>query len=436
MPSPRERPTGRKRGSFVAQHPWVAPAALAVASAAFTVGVALGADLPIRDPDGIFGERFRLLLGTVLVFAALDVLPRAFMQPGRTPRRLWRSIVEVSRARWTKRRAAIAITGVVSFYITYVAYRNLKSYLPFFVDQDLDVPLLELDRILFGSDPATLLHDLLGTGAAAHFLSFIYLFFLAFVPISVGAALIWSMRTGPGLWWTMALGLNWTLGVVTYYLVPSLGPIFVFPSIFDALPLTGVSELQDVLAEHRALVISDPSGTTKVQSIAGFASLHISIVFSAVLIAHHLRVARLFRGALWGFLALTQLATIYFGWHYVLDNVAGLLLGAVAVYLGALTTGQPIRRRDSAEEVDDVVGRHGRKEDRVDPVEHPAVGTERAPRVLDPEVALDERLEEVPRGGGEGHGAPDEQGLPHAEHGRGEREEDRGRHGAHEHAGH
>jgi membrane-associated phospholipid phosphatase len=35
-------------------------------------------------------------------------------------------------------------------------------------------------------------------------------------------------------------------------------------------------------------------------------------------------------------------ATIYFGWHYVVDDVAGVAIGAVAVWGGALATGHDL----------------------------------------------------------------------------------------------
>ena len=92
--------------------------------------------------------------------------------------------------------------------------------------------------MFFGHDPGPLLHDLLGTGIAAQLLSSVYLFFLAFVPISLGAALIASSNPIPGLWYVTALGLNWTLGVVSYLVLPALGPIFVAPELYSTLPET------------------------------------------------------------------------------------------------------------------------------------------------------------------------------------------------------
>ena len=79
----------------------------------------------------------------------------------------------------------------------------------------------------------------------------VYLFFLAFVPISLGAALIASSNPIPGLWYVTALGINWTLGVVSYLVLPSLGPVFVAPDLYTNLPETGTARLQQALIYER-----------------------------------------------------------------------------------------------------------------------------------------------------------------------------------------
>ncbi len=308
------------------------PAALLGAGMlALTVAVAMAQDLPVRDTDGIFGGRLAILVGTLLAFFALDLVPRAGLRARRERTGLAAAARAVVADRWSRRRLAVVAAGLLAFYATYFSYRNLKSYLPAITVQDADDELLSLERTLFGADPAALLHDLVGTGGAvAHGLSAAYLFFLAFVPISLGAALILSTNPMPGLLWVTALSLNWPLGLATYYLLPSLGPVFVEPGAFAALPVTGVTELQQTLVEERR---------TGLSSIAAFASLHVSIVFSAALVAHALRVPRALRIALWAFLGLTLLSTVYFGWHFVVDDVAGLAIGAAAVWLAAALTG-------------------------------------------------------------------------------------------------
>jgi CDP-diacylglycerol--glycerol-3-phosphate 3-phosphatidyltransferase len=312
---------------------WHGPAlGIAAAMALATAIVALSDGLSVRDTDKMLSARSAGLIGAVVFFVVLDLLPRAIMRRGR----LDLALRAVARERWNRRRLAAVGLGLVSFYVTYLSYRNLKGFLPFLTDQDYDPDLLSLDRsFFFGHDPGPLLHDLLGTGIAAHVLSTVYLFFLAFVPISLGAALIASANPIPGLWYVTALGLNWALGVVSYLIIPSLGPIFVAPDLYSSLPETGTSALQTALIYER----HDALAGGGAQSIAAFASLHVSVVFTAALIAQLLKVNRVLRLALWTFLGLTMVATLYFGWHYVVDDIAGLAIGAIAVPIAGVATG-------------------------------------------------------------------------------------------------
>ena len=312
---------------------------LAVGSSILAVTTALVLDLPIRDPDGIAGPAYVRLPSIVLAFFVADVVPRALLR-ARGMRGFLPALSRVVRERWNLRRTGLVAVGLASFYATYVSYRNLKGALPFVRERLYDRPLLELDRAMaFGHDPSTVLHDLLGTGFAAHLLSAVYLLFLAFVPLSLGAALVWARRVRVGAFYVTALSLNWLLGAASYFLVPSLGPAFVRPALFADLPRTGVTALQESLLETRLEVLADPDLATTIQGIAGFASLHVSIVFTGALVAHRLGLHRLVRWAMWLFLVLTVLATVYFGWHYVVDDIAGLLMGAFAVWLAARATG-------------------------------------------------------------------------------------------------
>ena len=312
---------------------WHGPAlGIAIAMAFATAIVAMSDGLAVRDTDKMLSGRIMLLFGTLGFFIVADLIPRAIKRPG--PIRVTLPIV--ARERWSRRRVGAVVLGLVSFYVTYLSYRNLKSFLPFLTDQDYDAALLSLDRnLFFGHDPGPLLHDLLGTGIAAHLLSSVYLFFLAFVPISLGAALIASSNPIPGLWYVTALGLNWTLGVVSYLVLPALGPIFVAPDLYTTLPETGTAALQQALIYERHEALAGQAA----QSIAAFASLHVSVVFTAALIAQLLHLSRILRVALWTFLALTMVSTLYFGWHYVVDDIAGIGIGLIAVVLGGVATG-------------------------------------------------------------------------------------------------
>ena len=121
--------------------------------------------------------------------------------------------------------------------------------------------------------------------------------------------------------------VNWVLGALSYYWVPSLGPFMAKPSLFIDLPHTGVTDLQKALANGRASYLDDPHATQSVQSVAAFASLHVSIIFTAALICHFVIPNKWVRWGMWVFFVLTAISTIYFGWHYLLDDVAGLAIG-------------------------------------------------------------------------------------------------------------
>ena len=161
----------------------------------------------------------------VLVLVAMDVFVRAAR---RAPRKLppWAVLAEVRAERWGWRRGLAVGSALVSFYITYLAYRNLKSAVPLLRPDDLvDRQLADLDRALFlGSDPAELAHAIFGTGAAAEVLSVIYLFYVLFVPISLAVALVFSANLPGGMFYATAAAINWPIGALSYIALPALGP--------------------------------------------------------------------------------------------------------------------------------------------------------------------------------------------------------------------
>ena len=81
-------------------------------------------------------------------------------------------------------------------------------------------------------------------------------------------------------------------------MLPALGPVFVAPDFYSNLPETGTAALQQALIYERHEALAGQAA----QSIAAFASLHVSVVFTAALIAQLLHLHRLLRVALWTFL--------------------------------------------------------------------------------------------------------------------------------------
>jgi membrane-associated phospholipid phosphatase len=318
---------------------------VALAFGALALVTAAVYDLPLRDPDGLLGPSYVRLPLIALIMMGLDVVPRVINRRRRAPG-VFRIAVNVVRERWSLPRVLVAAAGLATFYISYVAYRNLKSFLPFVRDDLTDPWLVASDRWFgLGGHPGDMLHVVLGTGVSADVLSFVYMIFLPFVPFSLAAALIWSDDLGRGAWYATALSFNWILGTASYYALPSLGPIYVQPWRFFDLPDTAVTSLQDALWRNRIEVLADPHATQAVHGIAAFASLHTSIVFTAALVASLTRMRPLVQYVMWTFFALTALATVYFGWHYVIDVFAGLLVGGGSVWLAWLAVRRSGERR-------------------------------------------------------------------------------------------
>jgi membrane-associated phospholipid phosphatase len=333
---------GPRRGSARWRGPLAGPVVAVVAVlAALPATHAVG--LPLRDPDHVAALYLVLVGFGVIVLVGLDILVRAARSSGRFPPSR-AAVRRVRRERWTLGRGVAAGSALLGFYVTYMAYRNLKSVVPLLRPGELfDRQLADLDRSMFGGhDPAALLHTLLGTGIQTHLLSAAYVAFIVFLPLTIGLALVFSRDLQAGLFYTTAQSINWVLGAASYFLLPSLGPVFAEPAAFVRLPASEVTHLQSVLLDQRLEFLRDPATGTP-QSIAGFASLHISMSFTAAVAAHLLGLRRPLKIGLWIWFAVTTVATIYLGWHYVLDDLAGVILGAIALALAAALTGIDLR---------------------------------------------------------------------------------------------
>ena len=182
-----------------------------------------------------------------------------------------------------------------------------------------------IDRgLFFGHDPAIVLHDLLGTGLAAHLMSFIYIAWIAMVPVTLAAALVWSRNVSGGSWLVTAMGVDWVLGVATYPGSRPSARSTTGPSKFTDLPHTSVTSIQETMMGRAGRGAADPLATDTRRPSAAFASLHVGITVTVCVIAHLLGLNRCLRYALWPFLFLTILATVYLGWHYFADSLGGL----------------------------------------------------------------------------------------------------------------
>ena len=186
-------------------------------------------------------------------------------------------------------RAIAAGTALVSFYVTYMAYRNLKAIVPLLRPDDIfDRQLADLDRSLFlGHDPAELLHTpARRRGPDAHPLD------RATRPSSSSCRCRSPSRSssratsGPASSTRRRSSVNWVLGAASYFLLPSLGPIYAEPRRLRRASPSPRSRGSRTCCSTSASSSSRDPATATPQSIAAFASLHISMSLTAALAAH------------------------------------------------------------------------------------------------------------------------------------------------------
>ena len=340
-------PAGRRYGVSMGRGEFRAAAAVALAMAMAAGLVAWTFHLPLRDPDGASLPTWFRLPVIVASAVILDVLARWVLLARRNGTTGRPSLRAVAVERWNRDQIMFTLSGLVTWYVAYVAFRNLKSYVPFVTDRLADPELARLDRLLWmGHDPAVLLHDVLGTSWANWVMAAVYLIWIGLVPASLAIALVWTRRSTYGAWYVTAVSVDWMLGAILYYAVPSLGPIYSSSEWFADLPRTPNTSVHEMLLSDRIEVLAGPWDTHTVQTIAAFASLHVAVMLTICLVAEAMRLPALVRVAAWTFLALTMVATIYLGWHFFVDVVAGIGVGFAAFVLAARATGNPLRRRD------------------------------------------------------------------------------------------
>ncbi|MGA8249036.1 MAG: phosphatase PAP2 family protein [Nocardioides sp.] len=300
---------------------------------------------PLVDPDGFLGPswlRFPLLLS--LAFG-IDLVPRTLWVSRLRPTRMrdvWQTRV---REHWTRPRMALVVTGLLGFYVTYVSYRNLKSQVPFVEGRHhtFDFELNTIDKALFlGHFPGPFLHGLLGTGIAAEVLSTVYLWFLPLVPLCLTGWLIWAKDLAHGYWFATSQCIAWTLGTISYYALPTIGPGLDYPFRYQGLDHTGAIRLMASIQWTRQTFLNDAAGS--LQSVAGFASLHCAITLLVTLMVQYTLRNRWIKIFFWVNFCLTVVATLYYGWHYVADDVAGVAIALVAFYVGGLASNQTFVR--------------------------------------------------------------------------------------------
>ena len=211
----------------------------------------------------------------------------------------------------------------------FVVFIHLKHLIPRINPYLFDQSFAKTEYQLFGKLMTVWLVQKLGSGVAP-FLSEGYQIWYPYLGI---CSLVMILQRNRLLAEEYSAGfiLMWMLGIVAVYLAPSWGPCFYFQQqLSGVVPLTKMTEVQAGLWKMKEFVDAHPSGSKGLFLISGFPSLHFAAtLFCTYYLARLYRPFAIVSGL---FVIVTFFTTIYFGWHYLIDDIGAIVLvGAVLV---------------------------------------------------------------------------------------------------------
>jgi len=196
-----------------------------------------------------------------------------------------------------------------------------------------DEQLWEIDRwISFGISPNVFSLNALGESAV-----------LRLIDVTYGDVFLYTMAASIPFFFSMAsdrmriafvtgYSALWLAGAWLYFLVPSMGPCYVFPEVWKPFVENMMTAMrsQAFLLENYRLVPLIRQGIIHpdfnlMAGIAAFPSLHVGSQTFLACWGHRL-MPRL-RIVFYLSAALIFVGSIVTGWHYMVDSIAGALLG-------------------------------------------------------------------------------------------------------------
>jgi hypothetical protein len=234
---------------------------------------------------------------------------------------------QIARWTWWVEAARLVVMGALAMYV----YTSLKILLPLAGGENADEVLWAADyALLLGHSPTVLMLELFGHPRVLQSIDWSYeILFRSTMYTVIGAALSSpSQRLRVAL--VGAKSAMWITGAWLYYVFPSLGPAYRFPELWDpiAANLPRTHLLLKALFANFLVVTGEQTGSVNVMlGIAAFPSLHVAL---------HTLVAlwgRRFSPAI-GIVGIAGAIVIFVGsvvtgWHYFIDSLAGLVIGAV-----------------------------------------------------------------------------------------------------------
>ncbi len=235
---------------------------------------------------------------------------------------------------------ALVVRAALAIQVTLLWFCCLKYVIPYFRPGLTDAALWRWDCILHGDISPSGLAVWFATAAptAARWIDWLYVGYFPILLLFFAYIMIQERRAGLREPFVLGYCLFWVLGGASYYVMPSMGPIYHQPALFADvmrdMPFAAALN-RELLADYRAFVAAPWQHEPMLYyGIAAMPSLHVGACAMFACFARHFsRVAFLVMVTL---TAMMFVGSVVTGWHYAVDGYAGALLGWAAYRIAML----------------------------------------------------------------------------------------------------
>jgi len=234
------------------------------------------------------------------------------------------------------------LVGVSALVVVSYVFTIIKSQL-FVVGTPRDAWVVAAESAVFGSPFYRMVADwAVQTPWAVALSDWVY--FLFFHHIALVALFLFSRADRiDEIRYFIALCACYLIGVLSYFLMPTLGPVYFDPGSFayvrDLVSFTPM--IQDFLRSATEAAVNGQLKTIETYAfIAGMPSLHMA---HETVMLHFSRRSRAMFAMSLVFWAGSFISVLVLGWHYLFEALAGLLLACMALAVAGRVAGSPQR---------------------------------------------------------------------------------------------
>lgn len=229
---------------------------------------------------------------------------------------------------FTRIRIKELFRTLLTLFFSFYAYSHLKTIIPLVNSANYDNFFEAADKFLFfGYSPTLLLLKIKG-GWVVKLMFYSYASFYVAFCLSLAVAFLQKSEL---VMRKLVLGilLIYIIGIAGYYLFPAWAPLFTTPELFAHIP----NKYRELLWNGHLAVQANPAAfkASYFLGVAAFPSLHGAHFLFLMLVAYYHQRPLFYVYIPWGI--LLYVSTIFMGWHYVVDLIAGVLIAFAAVFI-------------------------------------------------------------------------------------------------------